>query len=157
MSSTIGIGVPFPKLLPITGTWTLPFTAYLLYLSNRIVYHRIRQQKYLGDRFANDDAATSNSNPDPLYLDTRAQANFLENVPFAFTLAAIAEVNGGNRKALNYALAALFVLRVLHVEVGMRGKDTVGLGRPVGFFGTQGFLAGVAAYCGYLVKGYWGY
>ena len=26
-----------------------------------------------------------------------------------------------------------------------------------GYFGTQGFIAGMAAYSGYLVKGYWGY
>ena len=27
----------------------------------------------------------------------------------------------------------------------------------VGYFGTQGFIAGFAAYGTYLVKGYWGY
>ena len=111
----------------------------------------------MGDRFESGDAATSNDNPDPLYLDTRAHANFLENVPLGLTLAAIAEVNGANRKALNYALAAFLVLRIIHVEIGMKGKDTVGFGRPVGFFGSQGFLAGMAAYSAYLVKGYWGY
>ena len=26
-----------------------------------------------------------------------------------------------------------------------------------GYFGTQGFIAGMAAYGTYLVKGYWGY
>lgn len=39
----------------------------------------------------------------------------------------------------------------------MKGKDCVGWGRPVGYFGTQGFLAAMAAYGGWLVKGYWGY
>lgn len=78
-------------------------------------------------------------------------------MPLALTLAGVAELNGANRKVLNYALAALFVLRVAHVEVGLKGKDTVGLGRPVGYYGTQGFLVGMAGYCAYLVKGYWGF
>lgn len=83
--------------------------------------------------------------------------NFLENVPFAFTLAAIAELNGGNRTVLNYVMAALFVLRVGHAELGLRAKDTLGPGRTLGIFGTQGVLAGLAAYSAYLIKGYWGY
>ena len=78
-------------------------------------------------------------------------------MPLAFTLTAIAELNGANRKILNYSMAALLVLRVIHVELGLKGKDTVGWGRPIGFFGTQGFVAAMAAYSTYLVKGYWGY
>ena len=90
-------------------------------------------------------------------METRAHANFIENIPLAFTLTAIAELNGANRKVLNYALATLFALRIIHVELGMKGKNTLGPGRPIGFWGTQGFLAGMAAYSTYLVKGYWGY
>lgn len=111
----------------------------------------------MGDRYEEGSLSTSNDNPDPLLLDSRAHANFVENVPLAFTLAAIAELNGANRKVLNYAMATLFVLRILHVELGMKGKDTVGLGRPIAFWGTQGFLGGIAAYSTWLVKGYWGY
>ncbi|MCJ1454787.1 hypothetical protein MMC28_005140 [Mycoblastus sanguinarius] len=132
MTSTLGIGVPVPKMLPITGTWTLPFAAYLVYLSNRVVYRRVKKEKYVGDRYDSDDPAsqTSNGNPDPLLLDSRAHTNFLESVPLAFTLTAIAELNGANRKVLNYAMATLFVLRIMHVELGLKGKDTVGFGRP---------------------------
>lgn len=144
-------------MLPITGTWTLPFAAYLVYLSNRVVYRRIKQEKYMGDRYVDAAESTSNDNPDPLLLDSRAHNNFIESVPLCFTLVAIAELNGANRKALNYAMATLFVLRILHVELGLKGKDTVGWGRPIGYFGTQGFIAGMAAYGTYLVKGYWGY
>lgn len=115
----------------------------------------MQREKYVGDRY--DESATSNDNPDPLLLESRAHANFLESVPLAFTLTAIAELNGANRKILNYSMAALFVLRLIHVELGLKGKGTVGWGRPTGFFGTQGFLAGMAAYSTYLVKGYWGY
>lgn len=82
---------------------------------------------------------------------------FLETVPYAFVLTAIAELNGGNRTILNYAMAILFALRVGHIEMGLRSKDTFGAGRPLGVFGTQGLMAGLAAYGAYLSKGYWGY
>ena len=78
-------------------------------------------------------------------------------MPLAFILVAVAELNGANRKTLNWSLAALFVLRVAHVELGLKGENTVGWGRPIGFWGTQAFIGGVAGWCGYLVKGYWGY
>jgi len=124
-------------------------------LSGRVVAKRLRDEKYIGD--STDSAQTSNDNPDPLLLDTRAHGNFLESVPLALTLSAIAELNGANRRVLSYALAALFALRVMHVELGMKGKKTVGAGRPIGYFGTQGFLGGMAAYGTWLVKEYWGY
>ena len=92
-----------------------------------------------------------------LHLATRAHSNFLENVPLAFILAAVAELNGANRKYLNYGMAALFAMRIAHVELGMHGKNTVGAGRPVAYYGTQAWLASVAAYGTWLVKGYWGY
>ena len=133
------------------GTWTLPFALYSTLLSGRVLAHRLRTEKYLGDK------ASDETEPDALQIDIRAHANFLENVPLAFALATIAELNGANRKVLNYTMAALFVLRVLHSEVGIRSKGAVGLGRPIGYFGTQGIMAGVAAWSAYLIKGYWGY
>ena len=83
--------------------------------------------------------------------------NFVENVPIAFILTALAELNGANRTYLNYAMAALLAVRIGHVELGLRAKNTMGPGRAMGIFGTQVFLAGMAVYTGYLVKGYWGY
>ncbi|KAI4099601.1 MAG: hypothetical protein LQ339_005899 [Xanthoria mediterranea] len=161
MSSTIGLGVPVPKMLPVTGAWTVPFTVYLLLLSNRVVYQRIKNKQWIGDHLNNPDNknhTTGNAdNPDPLFLESRCHLNFLENVPLAFVFAAIAELNGADRSVLSYAMAALFALRVGHVEIGLRGKGTMANGRPIGMFGTQGFLAGMAAYTAYLVKGYWGY
>ena len=84
----------------------------------------------MGDRFVDSPESTSNDKPDSLLLESRAHDNFIENVPLCFTLAAIAELNGANRKILNYAMATLFVLRLVHVEFGLKGKDTVGWGRP---------------------------
>ncbi len=103
------------------------------------------------------EALDTPSATDPLYLDKRAHNNFLENVPLAFVLAAVAELNGGNRKVINIAMGVLLALRVAHVEMGIKGKDTVGPGRPIGYFGTQACIGGLAAYGAYLVKGYWGF
>lgn len=94
------------------------------------MYRRVKAEKYIGDRYVDAAESTSNGKPDGLLLDSRAHDNFIENVPICFTLAAIAELNGANRKVLNYAMATLFVLRILHVEFGLKGKDTVGWGRP---------------------------
>ena len=94
MSSTLGIGVPVPKMLrssspsfpaflgvkltgccttAITGTWTLPFAGYFLFLTNRVVYHRLRNKQYLGDRLPANLPAREDGGADPLLLDTRAQ------------------------------------------------------------------------------------
>ncbi|KAG8534047.1 uncharacterized protein KY384_000890 [Bacidia gigantensis] len=151
MSSQLGIGVPVPKFLPVTGTWTLPFVAYLSFLSHRVVFDRLNSKQWIGDR------SSPGKDRDELEVDSRAHANFLENVPLAFTLAAVAELNGANRKYLNYAMAALFALRLLHAELGIKREESMGFGRPAGFWGTQGWLIGVAGYSAYLVKGYWGY
>ena len=93
----------------------------------------------------------------------------------------MAELNGADRKMLNYLMATLLVLRIAHVEVGLRGQGTLGLGtykagaililcfytiyanpgvplgRPIGYYGTQGIMAGLAGWGTWLVKGYWGY
>jgi uncharacterized membrane protein YecN with MAPEG domain len=127
-------------------------------LTNRVVMMRVKGDKWVGDRFQHADPQEANQGePDELYLATRCHQNFIENVPLAFVLAAIAELNGANRKVLNYCMAALFVLRIAHVELGLRGKGAMGTGRALAYFGTQGFLGGLAAYSTYLVKGYWGY
>jgi len=81
--------------------------------------------------------------------------NFAENVPLALALAAVVELNGGSRKALTWALSALVVFRLLHAEGGLMLKNYMGPGRPAGYFGTQGVIAGLAGYAAYLVKGYW--
>lgn len=90
-------------------------------------------------------------------MATRCHQNFVENVPYALLLAGVVELNGGDRKTLNGALAALLLVRILHVEFGLRGPKNMAVGRPIGYFGTQGFIAGMAGYAAYLVKGYWGF
>lgn len=146
-----------PAVIAVTGTWTLPFAAYLVYLMNRVAYQRVKNKTYIGDNLPEDTTAAGSSTANSLELETRSHGNFVENVPFAFVVAAIAELNGANRKVLNYALASLLVLRIAHVELGIKVPGNMGIGRPVGFWGTQTFVAGCAAYGAYLVKGYWGY
>ncbi len=71
---------------------------------------------------------------------------------------AFAELNGGNRKALNYAMAGLLSLRIAHAEFGLRiqGKfGDNGIRRPIGYMGTQGCFLGVTGYGAYLCHGYW--
>ena len=74
-------------------------------------------------------------------------------MPLAFVFAAVAELNGANRKALSYVMGALLALRVGHVELGLRRKGAVGVGRPVSLVGTQGVLVGLAAWSAWLVHG----
>lgn len=144
-------------IIAVTGTWALPFAAYFIYLSNRVSYRRVKDKKYLGENLPDDATVSQPGAANQLQLETRCHANFAENVPFAFVIAAAAELNGVNRQVLNYALATLFALRILHVELGLKGEGTLGVGRPLGTWGTQGLLAGIAGYGAYLVKGYWGY
>ena len=85
------------------------------------------------------------------------QQNYLESVPLAFVLAALAELNGGDRRWIAGALSALFAFRISHAELGIVRPAGLGLGRPVGFFGTMGVLGGLAGYAAFLVKGFWGF
>lgn len=50
------------------------------------------------------------------------------------------------------AHALLLFLRVAHVEYGIRAKDSLGWGRPVGYFGTLIWIAGMSAYVAWLAN-----
>lgn len=143
-----------PKLLPIAGTWAAPFALFSAYLSMSVVAERQKTLKFIGDK---PDSTTAE--PCKLEIYSRCHKNFLENVPSAFVFLAIAELNGGNRKALNYAMGILLVLRIAHVELGlkMKGKwGDGGVGRPIGYLGTNAVLLGLSGYATWLVKGFWG-
>ena len=114
----------------------------------------MKSDKYIGEQ---SGKSSTDGEPDSLQVASRCHNNFIENVPYALLLAGVVELNGGNRKVLNGALGALLLLRILHVEFGLLGPKNVAFGRPVGYFGTQGYIAGMAGYAAYLVKGYWGF
>ncbi|RMZ70530.1 VHS domain [Pyrenophora seminiperda CCB06] len=141
MATKVGLGVPMPLLAPATATWAAPFAAYYIFLQNRIVYHRLSTKTFIGDKTKESEGGT-----DPLYVSTRAQLNFTENVPLILGIALLAELNGANRSYINYALGTLFALRVGHAELGLLIQDTKGPGRIVGYYGTQTVLAGLAGY-----------
>jgi len=153
-----------PKLLPIAGTWAAPFSLYYVLLSSRVLAQRMKTDVYFGSEDKKSTATpskTESGNPVPTDLEvaSRCQVNFIENVPLAFVLLTIAELNGGSRKTLHYTMATLFALRIAHSELGLRLRGTFGdsgVGRPIGYFGSLGVLAGLGVYSAALVKGYWG-
>ena len=51
---------------------------------------------------------------DPLLMATRVHANLLENMPITLILAALAELNGADRKKLTSVLAAFTLIRISH-------------------------------------------
>ncbi|KAJ4290909.1 hypothetical protein N0V90_010105 [Kalmusia sp. IMI 367209] len=116
--SSIRIGL---NLAPATASWTVPFAAYYLFLQNRIVYQRLITKTYMGD---STDA--SKGTKDPLYVASRAQQNFNENIPLALVIAGLAELNGANRTYINYFLGAMLALRISHVELGLLFNAMVG-------------------------------
>ncbi|KAK4982847.1 hypothetical protein LTR50_007556 [Elasticomyces elasticus] len=105
----------------------------------------------MGDCLPNSDNLVS----DPLHTAIRAHGNFLENVPLAMILAVIAELNGASRRHLHWTLAGFFAVRVIHVELGLMRQRTQGLGRFVGYWGTNAWFIGMVSWIGYCVKGYW--
>ena len=145
-------------VLAIAGTYALPFSIYQFYLAVNVSNERVKADQMFGDKSGDVKEAATNSGQDPLLLAVRAHGNFMEHVPLAFVLATIAELNGASKKSLNIVLATLFVARVAHVELGLRGNDKgAALGRPLGALTTQGVIVGLAGWSVYLVKDYWGF
>ncbi|OCK99313.1 uncharacterized protein K441DRAFT_212009 [Cenococcum geophilum 1.58] len=53
-----------PMLATVTVAWSLPFAAYNFLLQNRIVLHRLKNEKYLGDTLS---CANTSFSSDALY------------------------------------------------------------------------------------------
>ncbi|KAI1374553.1 membrane-associated, eicosanoid/glutathione metabolism protein [Hypoxylon crocopeplum] len=150
MSTAIGISTPvLGPLLPITGTFALPFSAYFTFLSYRVVHYRLKEQFYVGENSSKDGDPNNK-----LYLANRCHQNFMENAPLGLILAAFVELNGGSRKAVTTALSLLLAFRISHAELGL--INGLGLGRPIGYWGTMATIGSLAGYAAYLVKDYWG-
>lgn len=145
----------------VTGFFALPFAVFHSLLSWRVVSNRLADEYYLGDNSSEasgkEGAGAGSYKTNKLFLASRCHQNFVENVPLAFILAAAAELNGGNRTYLTAALASLFAVRFAHSEFGLLKEGGMGLGRPVGYFGTIGIQLGLAGYTAYLVKSYWSF
>lgn len=127
---------------------------------------RLRDEHWIGDDSSKKDGDSPSGKSvvpkeankyNDLLVATRAHANFAENVPLAFIIAGLAELNGANRRVLTSALGALFVFRVLHADAGLIRPGSMSGGRPIGYFGTCGVLGALAGYSAWLVRGYWGF
>ncbi|KAI5856629.1 membrane-associated, eicosanoid/glutathione metabolism protein [Tricharina praecox] len=134
-----------------TAAMSLPFAAYLLTLSHRVIRARKSTNTLIGEH------SSATGGTDPLYIAVRAHQNYLETVPTGLLLALLAELNGANRRVLAYALAGLWVLRVVNVEAGLRAEGTTGVGRKIGYYGTHTWIGAMAAWCVHLTRDYWGY
>lgn len=55
-------------------------------------------------------------------------------------------MNGAPTALMHFAYAALFAARVLHVEFGMKRKNSLGKGRPVGTMLTDALTVGAGLY-----------
>ncbi|KAI9807213.1 MAG: hypothetical protein M1825_005931 [Sarcosagium campestre] len=156
MSTANSLGLNPVALLPVTGTWAAPFTAYMIFLSIRVSKLRDERKVPIGNRCTGAD---TKENSDPLYLAIRAHANYAEYVPYAFVLAGLAEANGAKSIALNTILGVFFAARLVHTEIGMLGKDkkSMASGRFAGAFLTLLTLLSLSGYNLYLSKSFWGF
>ncbi|KAF3921795.1 hypothetical protein AA313_de0203178 [Arthrobotrys entomopaga] len=150
-SATLGLRLG----LPITATALPLFAGYFTLLSSRVIYLRVTSETFVGDK--SKEGKCSQDNPDPLTIATRAHGNFAEYVPLALIATALAELSGGDHKVITGALGTLLLLRVGHVELGLRGKSALAPGRIIGFLGTLGYLLGMSGYAAWLNRGYWGF
>ncbi|OAL26246.1 hypothetical protein AYO22_04424 [Fonsecaea multimorphosa] len=166
-----------PQMLPVTATFApgtsllfthgppwaqadediLAFAVYYALLNLRVSMVRVSCNTMMGTDAANKSSKSSQSSsalkPDysnDLLVSARCHANFVENVPYALLVASFVELNGGNTRFLTASLAALLFFRVAHVEFGLKAKDSMGWGRPVGYFGTLGFVVGMSSYAAWL-------
>jgi len=148
-----------PKLLPVTGSFAPAFAAYYFLLNMRVSLSRVETDTMIGTEPSKTKASSKDSKSDSnsLLLNSRCQGNFVENVPLALLLASIVEVNGGSRRLLTGSLGALLFFRIVHVEFGLRVPGNKGWGRPLGHFGTMGWMLGMSSYGAWLVKSYWGF
>lgn len=130
-------------------------------LSLATVRARLAHNVFLGDSKSSGTpfpgqakSSSSDHEVDPMYLAHRIHLNYLESVPMALSLAAIVELNGGNRRTLISVLSVMLAARVSHV-VGLSRAPESSLFRSVGYFASLGSLTYLAGWAGYLVRGYW--
>jgi len=153
-------------LWPVANLSTA-FAAYFVLLNLRVSLVRQAANTYIGDEVKSSNTRDANPKPSTplieqtqskeLLIASRCHGNFVENVPYALLVASIVEANGASPRFLTGALALLFFFRVAHVEYGIRAKDSLGWGRPVGYFGTLIWIAGMSAYATWLAKPHWGF
>lgn len=154
LSHLVSAAVPtsFPtadRLISISA-----FALYHCVLALRVSMARQNTETWIG---GSSKSAAASGEKDTVQLSTRCHGNYTENVPMALLLGAIVEMNGGNRRTLTGGFAALLVARILHVELGLRAENALGMGRVVGHLTTLAFITSMGGYAAWLVRGYWGF
>ena len=122
-------------ILPITLVTAGAFALINLWLTVRI--GRIRRA---------EGVSVGDGGSEPLTRRMRAQANFVENAPFALALIALIEFSAGSSAWLWLASAAFIAARILHPL----GMDGVKYCRMVGTLVTMLLLLGLAIYAIFL-------
>ena len=115
-------------MLSITAIYAGLLGLLLVVLSFGVIRERLRHQVSLGDG-GNADLQTA----------SRRQGNFVEYVPLALLLIAIAEVNGAPSGLVHGLGATLVVGRVLH-PLGLAAEFGVRVPRLVGTVATFGVI-----------------
>ncbi|KAF2466835.1 uncharacterized protein BDR25DRAFT_236361, partial [Lindgomyces ingoldianus] len=141
----LGLGVPMLMFAPAIKTWGAPFTVYYLFLQKGVVFQRLESKANSSFSYMGDTTNYANSTADLLFVANRYQVNFIENVPIAVLVLLLDELNGADRHVSSNAIGAHLAFRVSYVEIEMNMKDRIGLGRPLGYYGTlattaRGFL-----------------
>ncbi|KAF3905645.1 hypothetical protein ABW21_db0204245 [Orbilia brochopaga] len=152
-TATLGL-----RLTPVTALALPAFTSYFSLLAYRVISCRVACETFVGNETkGKGKVVATQDSPDPLTVATRCHGNFAEYVPLALLTTAIVELNGGDKRIIAGGLGTLFLLRVGHVEFGLRSRAALGPGRIIGFLGTLGYLIGMGGYAGWLARGYIGF
>lgn len=133
-ATPLGLG----KVLPVTGSFAIPLVITSSLLGLNVVKTRIDLNTWEGDKTITKDGKEAQgvkqpdgNTYDPLLIATRCHANMMEHMPITLILAALAELNGADRKKLTSVLAVFSVLRVAHV-VGLTRANQ--LARALGMY-----------------------
>ena len=131
--------------IAITGTFLVPFSVLNFAVAANLGRFRQSTGTYLGldtdsaknKNFDQKDKPLSPKSPaaafSPMFVASRIQGNFVENVPIALIFAAVAELNGADPQILKWLLATMMVARVSHF-VGL--TNNLLLFRAFGFWAT---------------------
>lgn len=129
------------------------FAGYYSYLTTNVVRKRLDTGLMIGEGEPGSIRASDHksspadsSNEVALKKAVRAHGNFVESTPFPFFLVFLAELNGAPTSHVHISYAVLFLSRVAHAEFGIRGKESLGWGRPVGTVATLLVTFGAGLY-----------
>ena len=110
--------------VPITALYAIPLTLIVSYLASRA--GRMRGKTGISIMWGDDMA---------LALEMRRHANFVEFVPWAMLLMAIAELNGAPGTVLHIGGSLLVLARILH-PIGLNQESVTSPLRGIGAGGT---------------------